>query len=210
LIESQETERKRIAAELHDSLGQSLLIIKNRAALGLDSPQDPGTAAGQLDEINALASQAINEVRTIAYNLRPLHLERLGLAAVIEEMIEKAEGASGIRFFADIPPLDGLFSKEEEINFYRVIQESVNNIIKHSQATKANVEVRIESGQIHISVSDNGRGFMADPQPGETAPQGMGLTGIAERVRMLGGAHTVNSAPGQGTTVSISIPAPGA
>ncbi len=208
LIESQEGERKRIAAELHDSLGQSLLIIKNRAALGLAAPQDPSPATEQLGEINALASQAINEVRTIAYNLRPLNLDRLGLAAVIEEMIEKAEGASGIRFFADIPPLAGLFSKEEEINFYRIIQESVNNIIKHSQATKANVEVLIENGQVRISVNDNGRGFIADAQAGEAAPRGLGLTGIAERARMLGGAHIVSSAPEQGTTVSIRIPEP--
>jgi signal transduction histidine kinase/ligand-binding sensor domain-containing protein len=207
LIASQESERKRIAAELHDSLGQSLLIIKNRAALGLEAPQVPHPAAEQLEEINTLASQAINEVRSIAYDLRPLHLDRLGLTDVIEEMIEKVAGASGIQFSADIAPLDGFFSKEDEINFYRIIQESVNNIIKHSQATRANVEVWVESGQVHISVSDNGRGFITDAQVGEATPQGLGLTGMTERTRMLGGAHNVNSAPGQGTTVSIRIPA---
>jgi signal transduction histidine kinase len=207
LIASQEGERKRIAAELHDSLGQSLLIIKNRAALGLEAPQVPHPATEQFEEINDMASQAINEMRTIAYALRPSHLDRLGLTDVIEEMIEKAAGASGIQFSADIAQLDGFFTKEDEINFYRIIQESVNNIIKHSQATKANVEIWIESGQIHISVSDNGRGFMTDAQVGEAAPQGLGLTGMTERARMLGGAYNVKSAPGQGTTVSIRIPA---
>ena len=207
LIASQERERKRIAAELHDSLGQSLLIIKNRAALGLEVAQDHHPATEQLDGINTVASQAINEVRSISYNLRPLHLERLGLAAVIEEMIEKVAGSSTIQFSADIPPLDGLFSKEDEINLYRIIQESVNNIIKHSQATRANVEVWIESGQVHISVSDNGRGFITEAQVGEATPRGLGLTSMTERVRMLGGEHTVNSALGQGTTISIRIPA---
>jgi signal transduction histidine kinase len=148
-------------------------------------------------------------VRAIAYNLRPLHLDRLGLTAVIEEMVEKMSTASGIQFFTDVAPLDGLFTKDGEINFYRVIQESVNNIVKHSQATKANVEILCENGAVQVTVRDNGRGFVAASSTDSIRPpvtRGLGLVGIAERVRILGGSHTILSAPGQGTTLSITIP----
>lgn len=209
LIESQETERKRIAAELHDSLGQHMLIIKNRAALGGSLTNGDHPAKEQLDEIDTTVSQALSEVRAIAYNLRPLHLDRLGLTAVIEEMIEKVASASSIQFFTDVAPLDGVFTKEGEINFYRVIQESVNNIVKHSKATKANVEILCENDTVQIAVRDNGRGFIAESSTESVRPsavRGLGLTGIAERVRILGGSHAIHSSPGQGTTISIIIP----
>ncbi len=205
LIESQEAERKRIAAELHDSLGQHLLIIRNRAALGERVAQDHPTAKEQFDEITASATQAITEVRAISHNLRPLNLERLGLTAVIEEMIENVAASSGIQFSADIEPLDGLLAREGEISCYRIIQESVNNIIKHSRATKAYVEIWREGGELRITVRDNGRGFGAETMANGAAG-GLGLTSISERVRLLGGAHTIHSAPAQGTTLQIRIP----
>jgi signal transduction histidine kinase/ligand-binding sensor domain-containing protein len=205
LIESQEAERKRIAAELHDSLGQHLLIIRNRATLGERVAQDHPPAKEQFDEITASAAQAITEVRAISHNLRPLNLERLGLTAVIEEMIENVAASSGIQFSADVEPLDGLLSREDEINCYRVIQESVNNILKHSHATKAYVEIWREEGELRITVRDNGRGFDAVAMANGAAG-GLGLTSISERVRLLGGAQTIHSAPGQGTTLQIRIP----
>jgi signal transduction histidine kinase len=209
LIASQENERKRIAAELHDSLGQHLLIIKNRAVIGERLAAEHGPLREQLDEINASATQAISEARAIAYNLRPLHLDRLGLTAVLEEMIEKVARASGIEFSADIEPLDGVFTPEGEINFYRIIQESINNIVKHARATRAAVEIWREDGDLHVTVRDDGRGFDAGALSDSTvkAPvRGFGLTGISERVRMLGGAQTIISTPGQGATLTIRIP----
>jgi signal transduction histidine kinase len=106
LIESQEAERKRIAGELHDSLGQHLLVIRNRAALGERAVQDPVQSRNQFDEITASATQAISEVRAISQNLRPINLDRLGLAATIEEMVEKVAASSGIQFSADIEALE--------------------------------------------------------------------------------------------------------
>ncbi len=207
LIESQEAERKRMAAELHDSLGQHLLVIKNRAAMGVraasDRTQAFDHAREQFDEITASASQAIDEVRQIAYNLRPLNLERLGATSVIEELIEKISSVSGIQFSADITPLEGSLTPDGAIHLYRIVQESVNNIVKHGQASKANVEIWREGGDIHVTISDNGRGF----NPEAPARRGLGLTSIAERVRMLGGTHTLVSAPGRGTTLTIHIPA---
>ena len=206
LIVSQESERRRIAAELHDSLGQHLLIIKNRAALGEQVAPAPSQAREQFDEITASAAKAIGEVRAIAYNLRPLNLERLGLTAVLEEMIEDVSGAVDIQFSVDIEPLDNLFSPEDEISFYRIIQESVSNIVKHSRATKANIEIWREGVDLHATVRDNGRGFDPGVVTNGGGPHGLGLTSISERVRMLGGTYTINSIPQQGTTLDIKVP----
>ncbi|HMV48437.1 MAG TPA: two-component regulator propeller domain-containing protein [Blastocatellia bacterium] len=202
LIASQEAERKRIASELHDSLGQHLLIIKNRVALSLRLVTEPSPIKEQLDEINESATQAISEARTIAHNLRPINVERLGLTAVLEDMIEKVAAASGVQISADIEALDGLFTPEAEISLFRIVQESVNNIVKHAQATKAYVEIWREDGHLRATVRDNGCGF--DLTASKSG--GLGLTGIVERVRTLGGTHTINSAPGEGTTLNIRIP----
>jgi signal transduction histidine kinase/ligand-binding sensor domain-containing protein len=196
LIESQESERKRIAQELHDGLGQNLLIIKNRAILGL-------TVKGkdeQFNEIQDSVTDALSEVRSIAYNLRPLHIERLGLTSTIEEMIEDVEKSSGIEINCDVEKIDELFSKENEINFYRIVQECLNNIVKHSNATKASVTVFRENSKIILTVRDDGKGFEADK-----IKQGLGLNGIAERVKILGGIYSIESEIGKGTTVLAEI-----
>ncbi|MCI0490107.1 MAG: histidine kinase, partial [Blastocatellia bacterium] len=137
LVSSQERERKRIAAELHDSLGQSLLVIKNRAFLGSKKIEDQKAALKQFDQITSAVSHAIEEVRSIAHDLRPLHLERLGLTAAIESIINDVSSSSEIRLTAHIDSVDGCFSPEAEINLYRIVQEGINNIIKHSGAKEA-------------------------------------------------------------------------
>jgi signal transduction histidine kinase len=206
LIESQEGERKRIAGELHDSLGQNLLIIKNRALLGDQVSAAHEPAREQFAEINASASQAIDEVRTIAYNLRPYHLDRLGLTATLEDMIERVATASGLQLTSVVAPLDDLFSKDDEISVYRIVQESLNNIVKHAQATAAEVEITRADHKVWLTVHDNGRGFNPGTYNVQGAGQpGFGLTGIAERVRMLGGTQAIESGPGRGTTIRIRI-----
>jgi signal transduction histidine kinase/ligand-binding sensor domain-containing protein len=205
LIALQELERKRIAAELHDSLGQSLLIIKNQAALGGMSAS--GESEAQFAAILDTAAESLEEVRQIAADLRPHHLDRLGLTQALEAMVEKAAGVTAISFVVDIDRVDGAFVKEDEITVFRVMQESVSNILKHSEATEARVRVRRLDGEVLVEVEDNGKGFA--PQ-GALEKQGFGMTGIAERVRILGGEQTVESAPGQGTRIRIRLQAKGA
>jgi signal transduction histidine kinase/ligand-binding sensor domain-containing protein len=205
LIESEERERQRIAAELHDSLGQSLLVVKNRAALGALAQQD-GEARKQFDEIGATVTQTLEEVRTIAYNLRPHHLEQLGLTTTIQAMIEKSAESSGMRINCDLDDLDGMFSPDQEIIIYRIIQESVNNVIKHARAREAHVAARSHEDHVEITIRDEGQGFAsAASAAGAAAGGGFGLKGLAERVHMLGGAHTIDSGPGRGTTVTVRI-----
>jgi signal transduction histidine kinase len=180
-------------------------VIRNRAMLGERGADDPARARSQFDEITTSAALAIDEVRTISHNLRPVNLDRLGLTASLEEMIEKVASAGGLQLSADIEPLDGLLSKADEINCYRIVQESLNNIVKHAGATKAYVEIWREEGELRVTVRDNGRGFDAAPRQG-VAAAGLGLTSIAERARIMGGTLTIDAAPGEGTTLNVRLP----
>ncbi|HEX9002938.1 MAG TPA: two-component regulator propeller domain-containing protein [Blastocatellia bacterium] len=206
LLDSQEQERQRIAAELHDSLGQSLLIIKNRSFLALDSFDDPDSAREQVEEISAASAHAIEEVREIAYNLRPYKMDRFGLTKTIQAMCQQAERTSGIRFVTELKNIDGVFPKEAELNLYRIVQESVNNILKHSRAIEARLTIERDVREVQLNIKDNGQGFpLAPTTPGEPRPGGFGLVGLAERVRLLGGDYTLDSAPGRGTTINIKL-----
>jgi signal transduction histidine kinase/streptogramin lyase len=206
LIASQESERKRIAAELHDSLGQRLVVIKNLALISLNDATSNGGASPRLSEISAEASQALSEVREISYNLRPYQLDRIGLTKAIEAIIKKASGATVITFTAEIDGIDNVLPRDLEINFYRIVQECVNNVVKHSQATAASVTVRCRPGGLLLTVRDNGKGFTTGASDSNRASTGFGLIGIFERAQLLSGKPVIQSAPGQGTTVSIEIP----
>jgi len=206
LIASQERERKRIAGELHDSLGQQLLIIKNWAVLALSSLDGPKSPKEPLDEISSTASHAVEEMLGIAYNLRPYQLEKLGLTAAIRGLVTRVATSSNIRFTSEIDNLDGLFSQEVEISIYRIVQEALNNTVKHSQATEGRVLVTTNSGTLDLLLEDNGRGFTPpDGSIPQHSQKGFGLLGIAERVRMLGGRVVIQSAPGHGSTIQISL-----
>ena len=205
LIESQEGERKRLARELHDGLAQSLLIVKNWALIGLNSLAQDHPAREHLTEISETTSLALSEVREIAHNLRPAQLERLGLTSTIKEMVQHVSNSSDIEFIAEIDNIDGLLSKESEINLYRVVQECVNNVIKHSAATKSWVSIKRTANGARVICKDNGKGF--DPET-KLPRSGMGLSSVAERVRMIGGQYTVESALKKGATIKIVIESP--
>ena len=203
LIESQESERNRIAAELHDSLGQDLLIIKNRAVLGLKLLDDAARAKEQMEQIAGTASQAITEVRQIAYNLRPYHLDEIGLTQSLEEIVERVSNSCPIRFTARVDYIDDLCAKDSAINLYRIVQEAINNIVKHSDASEAKLFIRRNSREIEMVIEDNGKGFVPVSDPARRP--GFGLTGMSERARILGGTLAVHSTPGLGTTVTLNI-----
>lgn len=209
LIESQESERRRIASELHDSLGQQLIVIKSRAMMGGQASVLSSMAQEQFDEIVASSSRMIAEVRAISHNLCPASLELLGLNPVIMEMIEGISNSSGLQISADIEPLNGLLSKDGEINLYRILQEGLNNILKHSRATKAYLEIWRDGGTLRIILRDNGIG--CDPERLSHPHGGMGLFSIRERVMLLSGEHSLKTAPGEGMMIEVKIPlSPGA
>jgi signal transduction histidine kinase/ligand-binding sensor domain-containing protein len=206
LIASQERERKRIAAELHDSLGQHLVVIKNLALISLDKGSRDQIHQPRLEEICDEAAQALSEVREISYNLRPYQLDRIGLTKAIEAVVKKAADATAIAFRADIDSIDSTLNADSEINFYRIVQECLNNIVKHSEATAANVTVRCSATRLLLTVQDNGKGFTPEVMNRRDGMQGgFGLVGIAERAQLLGGKMSSRSAPGQGTTITVEI-----
>ena len=153
LIESQESERKRIAAELHDGLGQNLLIVKNRALLGLSQPDNGARAVAQLNEISTVVSQSLNEVRQIAANLHPSQLDLLGLTKAVEAIIHNVAAAAELDIAAEIDNIDGLFDATAEINLYRIVQESLNNIVKHSAASAADVVIKRAPHNVTVAIT---------------------------------------------------------
>ncbi len=136
LINAHESERRRIAAELHDSLGQSLAMIKNSAVFGSQTAEDLPAAKEQLAEISTQSAHAIAEVREIAYNLRPYLLDRLGLTKAIRSLLNKTADAYPIKVISEVDEVDEFFPNEAEISIYRIVQESLNNVIKHSTLRK--------------------------------------------------------------------------
>jgi signal transduction histidine kinase/ligand-binding sensor domain-containing protein len=205
LIHSQEIERKRIASELHDSLGQDLLVVKNSALIGLIKAEDGSEAKKQFDEISMMTSEALEDVREITHNLRPFHLDGFGLKAALEFMIEKVAGSSAIRFSTEIDAVDGVFSKEAEMHLYRIAQEIINNVVKHSGATETRLKLKCHGHSVQLMVQDNGKGFITRPNASGLRRGGFGLTGISERVRMLGAKETIDSVPGHGTTITVTV-----
>lgn len=206
LIENQEQERKRIAVELHDAIGQSLIVIRNRALMGLNTPDKHERLIVQMEEISESAADSIIEVRRISQNLHPYQIEHLGLTTAIETMIENAANASSIEFEKEIDDVDEILSKDAEINLYRIVQESINNVLKHSEATKAKIIIRKYNDFLSILIEDNGKGFNAENL--SKTKNGLGLTGIRERAKMLDANHEIYSVPGEGTTVSLQINLP--
>ena len=207
LILSQENERKRVAAELHDGLGQDLLLIKNRLAMAASRQADPAELNRQLDAATAATTRAIGELRTISHALRPAALEQVGLTKAIEWMVEQVGEGSATRFSAELDTIDGLLAPEMEMNLFRIIQEGLKNITQHAGAAQVILEVKREAAGLRISLFDNGCGFEADKLRAEPqARRGLGLASIEERAKYLGGSLDVESAPGRGTRLTVRVP----
>ncbi|PZR71951.1 MAG: hypothetical protein DLM52_13805 [Chthoniobacterales bacterium] len=205
LIDAHESERRRIAAELHDGLGQSLAMIKNSAVFGARNASDLTATQSQLDQITQQSTHAISEVREIAYNLRPYLLDRFGLTKAINALLNKIAATGPLLVRTKIDNVDGRFPSEAEMSIYRIVQESINNVLKHADATEVEVTMTTTESSVQLEIRDNGNGF--EPATSENGERGgFGLLGMAERVRLLGGTWTIRSSPGAGTTVAIALP----
>jgi signal transduction histidine kinase len=206
LIASQESERKRIAAELHDSLGQRLVLIKNLALIFLKSEFSKGTPPpNEVEEISSEASLALGEIREISYNLRPYQLDRIGLTKAVQALIRKASAAASIEFTTEIAEIDNVLPKDHEISFYRILQESINNVVRHSQATQVHIVVAHKTERILLTIRDNGKGFAPEAVRPAAGSGGFGLIGISERAQLIGGTSRIESTPGHGTTIFIEV-----
>ncbi|MHC1789279.1 sensor histidine kinase [Solidesulfovibrio sp.] len=214
LIKAQETERQRIARELHDDVAQNLSL----ARMGLDRlarlPAADDAASGQTiqdiaGESSARLGAAITSLRNLAYDLLPPVLGRLGLAEAAFRLCQETSARTGIdvQYFAD-----GLESAqldfETGLNLYRVLQEALANACRHGRCTRIDVRLLASHPHVILRVADNGQGF--DPEvrlPEALAQKRMGLWGMGERVRLLGGRLAIRSRPGRGVLLTAEIPA---
>lgn len=206
ILEAQESERKRIARELHDSVNQMLSAAKMRLHSAATALQLTGRdVPDHFEQARQLVQRTIEEVRRISHNLRPSELDDLGLIPALQSLCEEFRQHTMIRTTltqpAYLPPLPD----DVSLTAYRVVQEALTNIEKYANATSVVVELSVNDSSLHIRVHDDGRGF--NPTGVKTTRRGgFGLMGMVERVALVGGHATVDSAQGRGTTVSVSIP----
>jgi signal transduction histidine kinase len=202
LINSQESERKRIAKELHDSVGQNLLIVKNK--LLLDNKNNENSSFN-IEQTAEFIEESIEEIRSICRDLHPYQLERFGLIKAIQLLIKKVSDVTSIYMSDDIDIGVINFTAVQEIQIYRIVQESLNNIIKHSSATAAKISMHKKKDSIlSIVIQDNGKGFGKEVLL--SLNKNFGLVGIEERTNLLNGNFYIESDSINGTKYFINIP----
>ncbi len=201
LINSQESERKRIAKELHDSIGQNLLIVKNKLLL---NNRNNEISFDSIEETAKIIEESIEEIRFICRNLHPYQLEQFGLIKAVQIMIKKVSEITSIYISDDIEIGIIRFTVEQEIQIYRILQESLNNIIKHSAASAAKISMHEFGASLKIVIQDNGKGFNKDVLLFEN--KNFGILGIEERVKILDGSFQIESDSLNGTKYIINIP----
>jgi signal transduction histidine kinase len=207
LLESQEQERRRIAAELHDGLGQTLLILKQQARIAEKTPNVPQAAVDQLQKVTGNAQFAIEEVRGIVSALRPALLDRIGLTAALNSMLQQLSDSGSVKLTWTIDKMDGALPEGREIELYRIVQEALNNVVKHSNAATARVGLRRGAARWTLEIEDDGCGFDLIAAAKVLHSGGLGLNGLRERARILGAVLNIDSAPGEGTLVRLEGPA---
>jgi signal transduction histidine kinase len=197
LLHAQEEERQRISKELHDSVGQNILFIKNQINSDMSS--------ADLTKLRKSVDTALEELRNISKNLYPNQLEKYGLIAAVESLAEEVNQHSSIFVSSDLEGIDDVLNKNVKINFYRIIQEFVNNTLKHADATSIRITAQQINDTIELIVQDNGKGF--DKLEWErTANKSFGLINMEERIKMLKGKCSIESEPGKGTKSIFTIP----
>ncbi|HMR41368.1 MAG TPA: two-component regulator propeller domain-containing protein [Ignavibacteria bacterium] len=206
LIEVQESDKKRISAELHDSIGNDLLITKNKIQLSLKNPGDSKSLVENLKEVSEIITDTLKDVREISYSLHPYQIERLGLSKAIKSISDRAGSSTGINFIFNSDNIDNILKPEVEINLYRIIQECINNIIKHSKADSVILNISRSENNLIILISDNGTGFILKKVKENTSDHGFGLKGISERIKLFNGKYELSSSPENGTEVKIKVP----
>jgi signal transduction histidine kinase len=208
LLMAQEIERKRISMELHDGLGQALNVMKLRIRLvenGLDEEQV--AAREDCENLLEYLNEVIEDVRRLSRDLSPAILEDLGLTSALRWLVSNFRKSNAMKATLDIAEIDGLFPENHCITIYRVVQEALTNVGKHSRAGNVSISIRRHDDKVTFSVEDDGKGFdTLEPAQRDVSERGVGLTTMNERVRMMGGVFELWSREGEGTRITFSIP----
>ena len=197
ILEGQETERRRLARELHDETGQALTSI----LLGLkDLERDVGPEA--LAAVRGLVESALGDVRRLSVELRPPALDDFGLSAALERLASVVGERSPFTLDVSVNVPTGALPAEHETAIYRIVQEALTNVVKHASATRVDIVVVSTERVVRAVVEDDGAGFAV----GQVREHALGLVGMRERAQLLGGRVQVESSPGRGTTVLVELP----
>jgi signal transduction histidine kinase len=207
LLSAQEEERKKISRELHDVIAQTLAGINVRlAALKKEAALNTEGLDQNIARTQLLVQESVEIVHKFARELRPTVLDDLGLIPALHTFMKIFREQTGIRVslaaFAAIEQVNG----DKRTVLYRVAQEALTNVARHAQATEAEVTIQKLDGAIRMEIKDNGKGFLQDRLPPPKKNKRLGLLGMRERVEMVNGSFTIESAPGKGTTVQAQVP----
>jgi len=205
---AQEEERKRIARELHDDIAQSILLLSRQLDILISESDSkiPKARIADLERIENIANDAYKSLQRYARDLRPSILDQMGLVAALNWLTEELGKQLGIKTSVKSDELPQLPS-EVELAMFRIAQETLNNIRKHAQASSVNITVQLISNNLKMSITDNGKGFSTSRLTGDLAKEGkLGVLGMEERARLIGGTLQIKSEPGKGTTVIARAP----
>ena len=205
LVEVQEQERRHLALELHDEIGQHLTGLK--LALEALSSAPPETAGDKLRAAGALVEEVLARVRELSFDLRPALLDHLGLLPALRWLVERYTGCTGLTVNFQCAGLEQRFAPELETAAYRVVQEALTNVARHARVGTAAVRVWLDAATLFVQVEDEGLGF--DPGAVLASNRSNGLPGLQERLRLLGGQLAIESAPGCGTHLLAELPLEG-
>jgi two-component system sensor histidine kinase UhpB len=207
VITAQEEERRRIARELHDETSQALTtLIINLSLAEKNLPPELAETREALRATRRLASQTLEDVRKLVYNLRPTALDDLGLVPALRWYARNHLDKIGVQVRLEAKGCTERLSPQVETTIFRIAQEAINNIAKHAQARNARLSLGMKDSRITLMVEDDGRGFDVDEVLCSTEERRLGLFGIEERVALLGGTFHIESQPGHGTRLSVQVP----
>ena len=207
LVASTESLRRGLAHELHDGVGQSMTLLVS-GLRSLQAGTNEADLRRRLPQLQQLAQEALDEIRRMSLGLRPSLLDNLGLAPALEQLAAHTRECHPIELTADVEAISGeRFSEAVETAVFRIAQEALHNIVKHSAASRASIEARLDRGGLVLEIADNGRGLPPALRGGAAVGPGrLGLIGMRERAALLDGEATVESTPGKGTRIVVCIP----
>ena len=203
-MNAEEQERKRIARELHDDTAQYLASLLIRIRL-IRQMEDTAERNRVLDEFRVEVGEALERTRRFARGLRPPALDEFGLVPALESHVRGLSESVGIPIRVDAEPLDSLLTEQAELALYRITQEAISNAIRHAHPERVLVRIGREGGQVVLTVTDDGIGFDVHALD-DSDDRGLGLFGMKERAAYVGGHVTIESRPGEGTTVRATVP----
>jgi signal transduction histidine kinase len=204
VILAQEEERKRVARELHDEVGQALTaLIMSLGSAEQALPPRLGALKERLSELTTVTAETLEEIRRLILDLRPSLLDDLGLLPAIGWYAENYLTKAGVEVELKATNMDKRLPPQVEITLFRILQEAITNIVKHSEAKRTRISLDLRDSVVHAVVEDDGKGFDMEQVKGLGR---LGLVGVQERVSLLEGSFNIHSSPGEGTKLEVAIP----